>query len=137
MNLTNHRFHSITIHVTILHSLLTDDLTRKELTLVAAYANTEGSDNVIMKSTTTPSMLSCAYECLKDSDCKSILVEKAKQQMGDLSYKCHIIDGKTFYSSKTTSETFYFIAKKDALDFLGNTELDGANEMSSEIANND
>jgi len=86
---------------------------------MAADANTKGSDNTIMKSTIVPSMLSCAYECLKDSDCKSILMEKSQQQGQDNWYQCNIIDGTTFFRRHTTSEAIYFRVKEMAFDFLG------------------
>jgi hypothetical protein len=99
--------------------------TRKEIKAMffeaADLGNDVDSGNHVLRSCPVPNMISCALECLSDSDCKSILLRKYRRTVGgDEPYTCHLISGRSYYShrepAQTDIELYYFVAK-NANDF--------------------
>ncbi|XP_031573399.1 uncharacterized protein LOC116307348 [Actinia tenebrosa] len=84
----------------------------------ADLSNDVNSANHVLRSVPVPTVLSCALECLTNSDCKSILVKKHHQKNGrNEPYECHLVSGRTFHvltDTSTANDLLYFV-RKDAI----------------------
>lgn len=84
------------------------------------------SGNHVLRSAPVSTVLSCALECLRDSDCKSILVKKYHEMTGrSKPYECYLVSGRSFHGltdASTANELLYFV-RKDVNDLYKSTNL--------------
>ena len=91
---------------------------KAQLILAAADLSDDGSDNEIMTSISVPDKISCAFECLKDSECKSILMER---RVNGQNY-CHLIDGRRFSLTRSEAKQsdyyHYYVVVMETVDVM-------------------